>query len=195
MKTAVDRFGKLDILINNAGVTRDNALHKMTDEDWNLVIDVNLKGTFNCCRSASPWMRDVAKKEKDEGGIKYHRKVVNFFSTAAIRGNFGQMNYTAAKMGNIGLTRTLAREWGAFLINVNCVAPGFTDTRMTQAKEASAGNMGIPQAQRDAFIKTIPFGRPASPRDIANVVLFFCSPLSDFVTGQEINVSGGHQIP
>jgi 3-oxoacyl-[acyl-carrier protein] reductase len=195
MKTAVDRFGKLDILVNNAGVTRDNALHKMTDEDWNLVIDVNLKGTFNCCRSASPYMRDVAKQEKEAGGIKYHRKVVNFFSTAAIRGNFGQMNYTAAKMGNIGLTRTLAREWGNFLINVNCVAPGFTDTRMTQAKEGTGGNMGIPQAQRDAFIKTIPFGRPASPRDIANVVLFFCSPLSDFVTGQEINVSGGHQIP
>ena len=195
MKTAVDHFGKLDILVNNAGVTRDNAIHKMTDADWDLVINVNLKGTFNCCRSASPHMRDVAKKEKDAGGIRYHRKVVNFFSTAAIRGNFGQMNYTAAKMGNVGITRTLAREWGAFLINVNAVAPGFTDTRMTQAKETSGGNMGIPQAQREAFIKTIPFGRPASTQDIANVVLFFCCPLSDFVTGQEINVSGGHQIP
>ncbi|HEY3360202.1 MAG TPA: 3-oxoacyl-ACP reductase family protein [Polyangia bacterium] len=195
MQTAVARFGALDILVNNAGITRDNVIHKMTDEDWDLVIDVNLKGTFNCCRSAAPYLRDVAKREKASGGIRYHRKVVNFFSTAAIRGNPGQMNYTAAKMGNLGMTRTLAREWGAFHVNVNAVAPGFTDTRLTQPKESSGENMGVPQAQREAFIKTIPFGRPASPQEVANVVLFFASPLADFVTGQEINVSGGHQIP
>ena len=200
MKKAVDEFGKLDILINNAGITRDKVIHKMNDEEWEFVIDVNLKGTFNCIRSTTPYMRDVAKKEiESEGDVKYHRKIVNFYSTAAIRGNPGQINYTAAKMGNIGITRTVAQEWGRFKINVNAVGPGFTDTRLTKPKEEMAAlgeeNMGIPQAQRDAAIARIPFKRPGSPEDIANVCLFFASHLSDFVTGQEINVSGGYQIP
>ncbi|MCG3174691.1 MAG: 3-oxoacyl-[acyl-carrier-protein] reductase FabG [Myxococcota bacterium] len=196
MKTAVDSFGKLDVLVNNAGVTRDRMVHQMTDEEWDLVIDVNLKGTFNCIRSAAPYMRDTAKKELEtEGQPRYHRKVVNFFSTAAIRGNPGQMNYTAAKMGNVGMTRTLAQEWGRFHINVNAVAPGFTDTRLTKPKEDGDGVLGVPKAIRDRMIANIPFGRPVDPREVANVVLFFSCYLSDFVTGQEINVSGGHQIP
>ena len=200
MKAAVDHFGGLDILANNAGITKDAVIHKMSDELWNFVIDVNLKGTFNCIRSAAPYMRDVAKAEIQEtGDVRHHRKIINFFSTAAVRGNPGQANYTAAKMGNIGLTRTIAQEWGRFKINVNAVGPGFTDTRLTRPKEemADAGesNMGIPAKLRDATIKRIPFGRPASVQDIANVTLFFASPLSDFVTGQEINVSGGFQIP
>lgn len=194
MRTAKERFGDLDILVNNAGVTRDKVVHQMTDREWEFVIDVNLRGTFNCIRSAAPYMRDAAKAEQEKG-IRKHRKIVNFYSTAAIRGNPGQINYTAAKMGNVGITRTMAQEWGRFLINVNAVAPGFTDTRLTQVKEESGENMGIPRAQRDLAIGRIPFGRPASPEDVANVVLFFSSPLSDFVTGQEINVSGGSQIP
>lgn len=200
MKTAADQFGKLDVLINNAGVTKDNVIHRMTDEQWSLVIDVNLRGTFNCIRSTVPYMRDVAKRELDgEGDVRYHRKIVNFFSTACVRGNPGQINYTAAKMGNIGITRTVAQEWARFKINVNAVGPGFTDTRMTKPKEEMAAkgepNMGIPGPQRDAAIARIPFGRPAAPEDIARVCLFFSSQLSDFVTGQEINVSGGYQIP
>jgi 3-oxoacyl-[acyl-carrier protein] reductase len=197
MRTAVNKFGKLDILINNAGITKDAVIHKMTDELWNFVIDVNLRGTFNCIRSCSPYIRDAAKKELDEKGrVAYQRKIVNFYSTAAIRGNPGQANYTAAKMGNIGLTRTMAQEWGKFQVCVNAVAPGFTDTRLTKPKEDAPGsNMGIPKVQRDAMIARIPFGRPASPQELANVTLFFASPLSDFVTGQEINVSGGYQIP
>jgi 3-oxoacyl-[acyl-carrier protein] reductase len=196
MRSAVERFGAIDILVNNAGVTRDKVIHKMTDEDWQLVIDVNLKGTFHCIRSVAPYMRDVAKKEKDElGAPRYHRKIVNFFSTAAIRGNPGQINYTAAKMGNVGITRTVAQEWGPFHINVNAVAPGLTETRMTAAKEDTDGNYGIPRALKQAMVARIPFGRAAEPLDIARVVLFFSSPLSDFVTGQEINVSGGMQIP
>jgi len=193
MRAADERFGDLDILINNAGITRDAVAHKMTDDQWDLVIDVNLRGTFNCIRSAAPYMRDRAKREQAEG-VRKHRKIVNFYSTAAIRGNPGQINYTAAKMGNVGMTRTMAREWGRFLINVNAVAPGFTDTRLTQEKK-KGDEIGIPQAQREAGIANILFGRPASPEDLANVVLFFSSPLSDFVTGQEINVSGGSQIP
>jgi len=195
MKTAADTFGSLDILINNAGITRDKVVHRMDDEQWNFVLDVNLRGSFNCIRSAAPYLRDTSKAEMAAGGLKYQRKIVNFYSTAAIRGNAGQANYTAAKMGNVGLTRTIAQEWGRFCVNVNAVAPGFTDTRLTQVKETSGENMGIPAAARDAMIKTIPFRRPGSPYDIANAVLFFSSPLSDYITGQQINVSGGLQIP
>ncbi|MBW1683795.1 MAG: SDR family oxidoreductase [Deltaproteobacteria bacterium] len=200
MKTAVDEFAKLDILINNAGVTKDSVIHRMSDEQWALVLDVNLRGTFNCIRSTAPYMRDVAKQEMDsEGDVRYHRKIVNFFSTACVRGNPGQINYTAAKMGNIGITRTVAQEWARFKINVNAVGPGFTDTRMTKPKEEMVAkgepNMGIPSAQRDAAIARIPFGRPAAPEEIGKVCLFFASHLSDYVTGQDINVSGGYQIP
>lgn len=188
------KLGSVDILVNNAGITRDNMIHKMSDEDWDFVIDVNLKGTFNCIRSSTPYIRDAAKRELDtEGRVRHHRKIVNFYSTAAIKGNIGQTNYTAAKMGNVGITRTIAREWGRFGVCVNAVAPGLTMTRMTKAKEKGS-NMGIPQDQLDAMVKEIPFGRAGEPQDIANVVLFFCSPLSDFVTGQQVNVSGGMVI-
>jgi 3-oxoacyl-[acyl-carrier protein] reductase len=195
MKQAVDSFGALDILVNNAGITRDRMSHQMTDEWWDLVIDVNLTGTFNCIRSSARYMRDVAKKEiEDHGKPKHHRKIVNFFSTAAIRGNPGQINYTAAKMGNVGITRTIAQEWGRFWINCNAVAPGFTNTRLTAPKQ-KGDELGVPEEQRQAALQRIPLGRFGEPEDIANAVLFFCSPLSDFVTGQEINVSGGMQIP
>lgn len=197
MATAVEAYGKLDILINNAGITRDRVIHKMTDEDWEFVLRVNLTGTFNCIRSTAPYMRDVAKAEIEERGcVSAHRKIVNFYSTAAIRGNPGQVNYTAAKMGNIGVTRTVAQEWGRFCINVNAVAPGLTETRLSHAKaRGDAGPFGIPEDQRAAMIQRIPFGRIGEPIDIARVVLFFASPLSDFVTGQCVNVSGGMQIP
>jgi len=195
MRTAVDRFGQLDILVNNAGVTRDRMGHKMSDEQWDLVIDVNLTGTFNCIRSAAPYLRDAAKKELDEQGeVARVRKIVNFFSTAAIRGNPGQANYTAAKMGNVGLTRTFAQEWGRYRICVNAVAPGFIETRMT-APKGKGDVLGIPEAMRQALLERIPFRRFGQPQDIANAVLFLSSPLSDYVTGQEFNVSGGLQIP
>lgn len=195
MRTAVDRFGKLDILVNNAGVSRDRMCHQMTDEQWDLVIDVNLTGTFQCIRSAAPYMREVAKRELEEHGqVRYNRKIVNFFSTAAIRGNPGQINYVAAKMGNVGITRVVAQEWARFGINVNAVAPGFTETRMTAAKKPG-DLLGVPEEQRQATLQRIPMGRFGDPQDIANAVLFFASPLSDYVTGQTINVSGGMQIP
>ena len=196
MKGAVDTFGKLDILVNNAGITRDRMAHLMTDEWWDLVIDVNLTGTFNCIRSAAPLLarRGQARARRARARPRYHRKIVNFFSTAAIRGNPGQINYTAAKMGNVGITRTVAQEWGRFWINVNAVAPGFTNTRLTAPKQ-KGDELGVPEEQRQAMLQRIPLGRFGEPEDIANAVLFFSSPLSDFVTGQTINVSGGMQIP
>ena len=196
MAHAVERFGALDILVNNAGVTRDAMAHKMTDDAWHTVIETNLTGTFHCVRAAAPHMRDAAKREIErDGRVEHHRKIVNTFSTSAIHGNIGQLNYAAAKMGNVGLTRTLAREWAPFRINVNAVAPGFTDTRMTQPKEDGDGEFGIPRNQREALLERLPFGRPADPIEVARVVLFFSCSLSDWVTGQEINVSGGQQIP
>ncbi len=195
MKRAATEFGRLDILVNNAGITRDRMSHQISDEEWDTVIDVNLTGTFNCIRSTVPYMRDVAKRELEEQGHpSYHRKIVNFYSTAAIRGNPGQINYTAAKMGNVGITRTIAQEWGRFWINSNAVAPGFTNTRMTATKQ-KGDEMGVPEAMRQAALARIPMGRFGEPEDIAKVVLFFASSLADFVTGQEINVSGGMQIP
>ena len=195
MKAAVDEFGHLDILVNNAGLSRDRMCHQMTDEWWDLVIDVNLTGTFNCIRSSAPYLREVAKRELEEHGRPlYNRKIVNFFSTAAIRGNPGQINYVAAKMGNVGITRVVAQEWGRFGVNVNAVAPGFTETRMTAAKKPG-DVLGVPEEQRQSTLQRIPMGRFGLPQDIANAVLFFASPLSDYVTGQTINVSGGMQIP
>lgn len=195
MKAAVDAFGHLDILVNNAGLSRDRMCHQMTDEWWDLVIDVNLTGTFNCIRSSAPYLREAPKREMEEHGRPlYNRKIVNFFSTAAIRGNPGQINYVAAKMGNVGITRVVAQEWGRFGVNVNAVAPGFTETRMTAAKKPG-DVLGVPEEQRQAMLQRIPMGRFGLPQDIANAVLFFSSPLSDYVTGQAINVSGGMQIP
>lgn len=195
MRTAAETFGGIDVLVNNAGITRDRMSHRMSDEEWDLVLDVNLKGTFCCIRSAAPYMRDAAKRELAElGEVARVRKIVNFFSTAAIRGNPGQANYVAAKMGNVGLTRTIAQEWGQFRICVNAVAPGFVETRLTAAK-GEGGELGIPEASRRAALERIPFRRYGTPLDIARVVLFLSSPLSDYVTGQEINVSGGLQIP
>lgn len=188
--------GAIDILVNNAGMARDRVVHKMTGDEWDMVIGVNLKGTFHCIRSVAPYMRDVSKAEMSEHGeVLKVRKIVNFFSTAAIRGNPGQINYTAAKMGNVGITRTMAQEWGRFRVCVNAVAPGFTDTRMTKSKAKGDPGLGVPAEHREAMIRQIPFGRIGNPEDIANAVLFFSSPLSDYVTGQQINVSGGMQIP
>ncbi|MCS6914739.1 MAG: 3-oxoacyl-ACP reductase family protein [Myxococcales bacterium] len=195
MRTAVERFGKLDILVNNAGVTRDRMCHLLSDEDWHLVLDVNLTGTFHCIRSAAPYLREPAKRELEQfGKVAYNRKIINFFSTAAIRGNPGQINYVAAKMGNVGITRVVAQEWARFGINVNAVAPGFTNTRLT-APKGPGDTLGVPEEQRQAVLQRIPMGRFAEPEDIAGAVLFFASPLSDYITGQTINVSGGLQIP
>lgn len=192
---AAERFGQVDILVNNAGITRDNFAHKMRNSEWQQVIDTNLNGTFYCCRASAPYLRDKAKAElKARQKVSYNRKIINFFSISATKGNIGQLNYVAAKQGIIGITRALAREWAPFHVNVNAVGPGFTDTRLTQVK-GDGDDFGIPEKLRQTYIDRIPFGRPASPLDVAKVVLFFASPMSDWVSGQTLNTSGGYQIP
>lgn len=187
--TAEREFGRLDILVCNAGITRDSVIHRMTDEQWHTILDVHLGGAFNCIRAASHLMRDAARQEQNQG-IRQHRKIVVVSSMAGTRGNFGQANYSAAKAGQIGLAKAMAKEWAPFLINVNVLAPGFVDTRLTTEKQPGEA-LGIPKDQRDAFLQALPFGRPARPEEMAGIITFLCSPDADFVTGHVIEASGG----
>lgn len=199
IETTLRVFGRLDILVNNAGFTWDGTIHKMTDEQWQTILDVHLSAPFRIIRAAAPYLRETAKREIAERGTAAARKIVNISSTSGTRGNFGQANYAAAKAGIIGLTKTLAREWGALNIQVNCAAFGFIDTRLTQAKEAGErvlhGDaevaLGIPSPLRDKAFDLIPLGRPGTPREAARAVFFLASPLSDYVSGQVLEVAGG----
>lgn len=175
--SVVEKFGKVDILVNNAGITRDNLLHKMTDDDWQTVMDVHLKGSFNCARAVQKYM--VEKK---------YGRIVNISSGSAF-GRRGQANYATAKAGLLGFTRTLAMELGKFGITTNVVAPGYTVTEMTIA---AAERMGITiEDLNKQIVPDIPVGRPGRPQDIANAVAFFCDEASSFVNGQFIYIGGG----
>jgi 3-oxoacyl-[acyl-carrier protein] reductase len=195
---AVDEFGQIDIIVNNAGYTRDGVAHKMTDDQFQAMLDIHTVVPFRILRAAAPHLREPAKKEKEEGREVF-RKIVNVSSISGTMGNAGQVNYSAGKAGVVGLTKTLAKEWGQFKINVNAVAFGFVETRLTAAKEA--GNvmtkdgeeiqLGIPEQMRAMAAMIIPIGRPASPEEAAGPVFFLCSPWSDYVHGQVLNVTGG----
>jgi len=199
VETVEQVFGGPDILVNNAGFTWDDTLHKMTDEQWHAMLDVHLTAPFRIIRAAAPLLRAAAKREIAERGEARARKIVNVSSTSATRGNFGQANYAAAKAGVIGLTRALAREWGPFNIQVNSVAFGLIDTRLTRGKESGERirrgeaeiNLGIPAAMRESSVRLIPMGRPGTPREAAGAILFFASSLSDYVSGQVLEVTGG----
>ncbi len=189
---AVEAYGQLDIVVNNAGTTRDKMFHGLDDETFEFVLDANLRTSFHTTLAAMPYLREVAKAEmKANGGRpQYQRKIVFTSSVAALMGNPGQANYTVAKGGLIALTKTLARELGPFGINVNAVAPGFVETRLTQAK--SEGQVhGIPEEMRQMSLMLIALGRFGQPEDIANVTAFLCSADSDFVSGVTIPVTGG----
>lgn len=190
---ALEEFGKIDILVNNAGITRDKTFHNMTDDTWDFILDVNLRTAFNTSRAAVVHMREQAKKEQEsQGSPAYHRKITFTTSTAALSGNPGQANYTAAKMGLVGLTRTLCMELGRFWINVNAVAPGFIETRLTQAKEKSEDpNIGIPESIRSMAAMMIPMGYTGQPEDVAKAHLFLSSGDADYVSGQVLVVGGG----
>jgi 3-oxoacyl-[acyl-carrier protein] reductase len=176
-ETAVDRFGQVDVLVACAGIIRDNLIHKMTDDDWDGVIDTHLKGTFLCAQAAQARMTPR----------KYGKMV--FLSSTSALGNRGQANYSTAKAGLQGMARTLAIELGRFNINVNAVAPGFVDTRMT---EQTAARMGLDYEQfKQGAASMIPLQRVGTPEDLAGVITFLCSDDASFVSGQTLYVRGG----
>jgi 3-oxoacyl-[acyl-carrier protein] reductase len=196
---AVDTFGSVDIVVNNAGYTWDAVVHKMTDEQFQAMLDIHTVVPFRVVRALAPQWREAAKAERDRGEEVF-RKIVNVTSISGTMGNAGQANYSAAKAGVVGLTKTLAKEWGQFKINVNSVAFGFVETRLTQAKEKGERiegpggeevEIGVPEQMRAMASMTIPLGRPAQPAEAAGPVLFLCSPLSNYVHGQVLNVTGG----
>lgn len=167
----VDEFGSIDILVNNAGIFKDSLILRMTDEDFDKVISINLKGTFNCIKAASKYM---IKKRSG--------KIVSISSVVGIIGNAGQANYSASKAGIIGLTKSAAREFAGRNININAVAPGFITTDMTNS---------LPEKIKNEYMDKIPLKKYGSPKDIAKCVAFLCSSDSDYITGQVINVDGG----
>ncbi len=198
VQTAVDAWGRLDIVVNNAGYTIDAPVHKMDDDAFQRMLDIHTIVPFRVCRAAAPHLREPAKREREEGREVF-RKIVNVTSIAGTMGNAGQANYSSAKAGVVGLTKTLAKEWGQFKINVNAVAFGFIDTRLTVAKGddtvvdvgGRTVHIGVPEQMRGMMQMMIPLGRAASPEEAARGIFFLCSPLSDYVHGQVLNVTGG----
>ncbi|MBS1883009.1 MAG: SDR family oxidoreductase [Actinobacteria bacterium] len=195
----VDAFGQVDIVVNNAGYTWDGVAHKVTDEQFQAMLDIHTIVPFRVARALAPHWREAAKKEREEG-VEVFRKLINTSSTTGMMGNAGQVNYAAGKAGVVGITKTLAKEWGQFKINVNAVAFGFVETRLTAAKEeggeitAPGGEkieLGIPEQMRAMAAAVIPLGRPASPTEAAGPVLFLASPLANYVHGQVLNITGG----
>jgi 3-oxoacyl-[acyl-carrier protein] reductase len=198
VQKAVDEFGQLDIVVNNAGYTWDGPIHKMADDQFQAMLDIHTVVPFRVLRAAAPHLREPAKKEREEG-VENFRKVVNISSVSGTMGNAGQANYSSGKAAVTGLTKTLAKEWGQFKINVNAIAFGFVETRLTAAKEESDTierggqqvQLGIPAQLREMGKMLIPLGRPATPEEAAGGVFFLCSPWSNFVHGQVLNVTGG----
>ena len=195
----VEEFGSVDIIVNNAGYTWDSVIQKTTDEQFQAMLDIHLVAPFRILRSAAHWLRDRAKKE-NEAGTRVMRKVVNITSISGLDGNAGQIGYASGKAGIVGLTKTLAKEWGRYNVNVNAVGFGLIDTRLIKPMEdmetqISIGerhvHVGMQAKVREEAAKMIPLGRLGKPEDAANAVFFFCSPLSDYVTGEVLVCSGG----
>lgn len=181
-QAAAERFGDLHILVNNAGMTRDAMVHRMTEQQWQSVQNVVLGGAFHMVQAVAPWFRDRERSAP--------RRIVNIASVSGIYGSAGNVNYSSAKAGLIGLTRTIAAEWARFGVTVNAIAPGFIATRMTAARGAGDA-LGMPAEVRDGIVARIPVGRAGEPADIAAAVSYFCSPDAGFVTGQVLEVHGG----
>ncbi len=198
VQKAVDDFGQLDIVVNNAGYTLDGPIHKMTDEQFQAMLDIHNVVPFRVLRAAAPHLREPAKKEREEGNEVF-RKIVNVSSTSGMNGNAGQANYSAGKLGIVGLTKTLAKEWGQFKVNCNAVAFGFIETRLTAAKadenvmeiDGEKVQLGIPEQLRSMGEMFIALGRRGVPQEAAGGVFFLCSPWSNYVHGQVLNVTGG----
>jgi 3-oxoacyl-[acyl-carrier protein] reductase len=191
-------FGSIDIIVNNAGYTWDNVIQKMTDEQFQAMLDIHLVAPFRVLRAASGWIREAAKKEIAQGR-RVMRKVVNISSVSGIDGNAGQAGYGAGKAGINGITKVMAKEWGRYNVNVNSVGFGFIETRLVQPLDAGESiemkgrriPIGVQPAMREAVKVMCPLGRFGSVEEAAGPVLFFCSPLSDYVSGEVLVVSGG----
>jgi 3-oxoacyl-[acyl-carrier protein] reductase len=198
VQKTVDAFGKVDILVNNAGYTWDGVAHKMGDDQFQAMLDIHVVVPFRMCRAVAPHMRDPAKAER-ERGEEVFRKIINITSISGTMGNAGQVNYSSGKAAVTGLTKTLAKEWGGFKVNVNAVAFGFIETRLTASKDETnvteiAGErvqLGIPDQLRGMAAMLIPLGRPGTPEEAAGGVFFLCSPWSNYVHGQTLNITGG----
>jgi 3-oxoacyl-[acyl-carrier protein] reductase len=200
VKTALDSFGRLDIIINNAGFTWDNVIQKLSDEQWDAILDCHLKAPFRILRAAYPYFREASKAEAD-AGQEVFRKVVNISSIGGTQGNIGQANYSSAKAGLIGLTKTMAKEWGRLKVNVNCVAFAAIETRLTQGVadgEVKTVNVdgrdirvGVPVEKLAAAAAQIPMGRMGTIEEAAGSIYMFCIPESNYVSGQTIICGGG----
>jgi 3-oxoacyl-[acyl-carrier protein] reductase len=200
VRTAVEAFGDAHIVVNNAGYTWDSVIQKMSDEQWDAILDVHLKAPFRILRAFFAHLKPAAEREAKEGR-RVVRKVVNISSTSGVNGNAGQSNYSAAKAGINGLTRTLAKEWGRYAVTVNSVAFGYIQTRLTQPlQEGDSGTIevqgrevkiGVQAGRIAALSQMIPLGRGGTPQEAAGSVYLFCSPDSDYVSGQTLVVNGG----
>jgi 3-oxoacyl-[acyl-carrier protein] reductase len=200
INTALDTFGGLDIIVNNAGYTWDNVIQKMDDKQWQAILDCHLTAPFRILRAAQPHIKRLFLEEKEKGVTNY-RKVVNISSTSGMNGNAGQVNYATAKAGVVGMAKTMAKEWGRYNVNVNAVGFGLIKTRLTDAdaeKEESTidieGNtikVGVNSAVFQSAKIMIPLGRPGTPEEAAGAIYMFCIPESNYVTGQILMCHGG----
>jgi 3-oxoacyl-[acyl-carrier protein] reductase len=198
VEKVIGEWGQVDILVNNAGYTLDAPVHKMSDDWFQRMLDIHTIVPFRLCRAVAPHMREPAKQEREEGREVF-RKIVNVSSISGTMGNAGQANYSAGKAAVVGLTKTLAKEWGQFKINVNAVAFGYIETRLTASKDSDnvmeiggeQVQLGIPDQLRGMAAMLIPLGRPGTTEEAAGGVFFLCSPWSNYVHGQLLNVTGG----
>lgn len=197
--TAIEQFGNLHIIVNNAGYTWDAVIQKMSEEQFDAMIDVHLKAPWRICKAAAEFIRVKSKEEAEKGNVTV-RKVVNISSVSGTRGNAGQTNYSSGKAGIVGLTKTLAKEWGRYQVNVNSVAFGYIETRLTEATdekklievEGKQVPVGVPTQNIEAIKRIIPMGRGGTPKEAAGAVVMLCLPLSDYVSGQMLEVTGGN---
>ncbi len=202
ISATLNTYNGLDIIVNNAGYTWDGVIQNMTDKQWYAMLDVHTTAPFRILREASAFIREASKREQTANGRANPRKVVNVSSVSGVYGNAGQANYSTAKAGITGLTKTLAKEWGRYNVQVNCVCYGFIETRLTAAKESAEKvqrdgeeiALGVPDQMRQMAPLLIPLGRPGTPEEAAGPMLFLASSLANYVSGHVLEVTGGRAI-